>query len=67
MQKTANVPAAVMVLGFEGLHYRTSLNLGTETVFILLYVMIAYYRWYMKPLSAWVGAVLGRPRRLWCW
>lgn len=50
--------AAVMVLGFDGLHYRTSLMLGTETIFILLYAMIAYYRWYMKPLSAWVGAAL---------
>ena len=50
--------AAVMVLGLEGLHYRTSLGLGTETIFILLYAMIAYYRWYMRPLSAWVGGLL---------
>ncbi len=52
------VVAAVMVLGFDGLHYQASLGLSTETVFILLYAMIAYYRWYMKPLSAWFGAAL---------
>ncbi len=52
------VVAAVMVLGFDGLHYQISLGLGTETVFILLYAMVAYYRWYMKPLSARIGVVL---------
>lgn len=42
----------------EGCHAKDTLNLGNVTSFILLYAMLVYYRWYMKPLPKWVGLIL---------
>lgn len=48
----------VMGMIIEGCHAKDTLNLGNVTSFILLYAMLVYHRWYMKPLPKWVGLIL---------
>lgn len=44
------------LLVVDGLRLRSLLD--TMLVFVLLYVITAYYRWYMKPFAWWTGIVM---------